>query len=89
MGRIRATKGSSRLIDLDILLYGQCVLKTPSLEVPHPRMHERRFVLVPLSEIAPKAFHPILKMTAKEILETVAKKKYWVKKIEGDSSPLL
>ncbi len=89
MGRVRITKGSPRLIDLDILLYGSYVLKTSSLEIPHPRMHERRFVLMPLSEIAPKAFHPILEMTVEELLESVAKDIFWVKKIGSDSSPHL
>ena len=85
MGRIRIFKGSPRLIDIDILLYGSNVLKTTSLEIPHPRMHERRFVLLPLSEIAPKAFHPILEKTVDELLESVVEDIFWVKKIDSDS----
>ena len=85
MGRVRNSKGSPRLIDLDILLYGSYVSKTLSLEIPHPRMHQRRFVLLPLSEIAPKAFHPILEKTVVELLESLSKDNFWVKKIDSDS----
>tara|TARA_B100000686_G_scaffold261624_1_gene274658 strand:- start:1635 stop:1898 length:264 start_codon:yes stop_codon:yes gene_type:complete len=85
MGRIREKKGSPRIIDLDILLFGSSVLKTPLLEIPHPRMHERRFVLEPLAEIAPNIFHPVLRKTARELLELVVENKFWVKRIEDDS----
>lgn len=58
-----------RTIDLDLLLYDQVILDTPQLALPHPAMYERAFVLAPLVEIAPDAFHPALKMTAAELLE--------------------
>jgi len=58
-----------RLIDMDILLYGSETIDTAELQVPHPRMHLRRFVLVPLTEIAPEAVHPALKMTTAQLLE--------------------
>lgn len=63
MGRAQKSAGSyqDRIIDLDILLYGDRVLETPELVIPHPLMHERKFVLEPLAEIAPLAVHPVLK----------------------------
>lgn len=67
----RSTKGdrAPRAIDLDILSYGNDVIITgKTLSIPHPRLHERRFVLEPLSEIAPDWMHPKLKKTAKELL---------------------
>ena len=60
LGRVRDVPRGPRTIDLDLLLYGDEVRDTPGLTLPHPRMHERRFVLVPLVEIAPGARHPVL-----------------------------
>jgi len=68
MGRpLRRGYGEPRAIDLDILLYGQHEVHTPTLLIPHPEMHKRRFVLLPLSEIAPWARHPVLGLSAKEL----------------------
>lgn len=61
MGRVRAERWGSRTIDLDLLLYGDQIINEPGLQVPHPRMHERRFVLEPLAEIAPDLVHPALR----------------------------
>ncbi|MDN5376289.1 MAG: 2-amino-4-hydroxy-6-hydroxymethyldihydropteridine diphosphokinase [Thermacetogenium sp.] len=58
LGRKRLIRWGPRVIDLDILLFGDLVLKTPELIIPHPRMYERSFVLVPLQEIAPDLIHP-------------------------------
>ncbi len=58
-----------RPLDLDLLLYGDRLIDEPGLTVPHPRMHERAFVLEPLTQIAPKAFHPRLRQTAQALYE--------------------
>ena len=68
MGRRRTRDKGPRTIDIDILLFGDCVINEPGLKVPHPAMQERRFVLAPLAEIAAEAFHPVLKKTARELL---------------------
>ena len=61
LGKIITIKNGPRTIDLDILFYGNKIIKTKSLTVPHPRLHKRRFVLEPLNEICPKLMHPKLK----------------------------
>jgi NAD(P)-dependent dehydrogenase (short-subunit alcohol dehydrogenase family) len=69
LGRIRAEPLGPRTIDLDLLLYGTESVRSDDLIVPHPRMHQRLFVLEPLVEIAPLAVHPVLQSTAKDLLE--------------------
>lgn len=69
LGRVRhATQYADRLIDLDLLFYDQEIIQTPSLEIPHPRIHERRFVLAPLAEIAPNFMHPTFMKKVSELL---------------------
>jgi len=70
-GRVRSEINAPRTLDLDLLLYGDREISTPNLVVPHPRMHERAFVLVPLAEIAPKAIHPTLGKSISELLAAV------------------
>lgn len=71
MGRRRKRGKGPRIIDIDILLYGGSIIRLPGLTIPHPTMHERRFVLEPMFEIAPDAHHPILKRTIRELLEAL------------------
>lgn len=68
MGRIREKKWGPRNIDLDILLYDDRTVCSERLTIPHPRMHERRFVLAPLAQIAPDLLHPRLKKSVEELL---------------------
>jgi 2-amino-4-hydroxy-6-hydroxymethyldihydropteridine diphosphokinase len=70
-----------RALDIDIVLFGDAVIRTPELEIPHPAMHLRRFVLEPLAEIAPEARHPILKCTVAELLAKLPADSGMVRKI--------
>ncbi|MEN2981640.1 MAG: 2-amino-4-hydroxy-6-hydroxymethyldihydropteridine diphosphokinase [Thermus sp.] len=68
LGRVRREPWGPRTVDLDLLLYGNLVLKEEGLEVPHPRLHQRAFVLVPLCDLVPQGRHPVLGRTFAELL---------------------
>ena len=74
MGRVRTSKWSERLIDIDILLYEGVVISSDELTIPHPQLPARRFALVPLAEIAPEFIHPLLHITISDLLERCSDK---------------
>ena len=80
LGRKREEKWGSRIIDIDILFYGSLVISEPGLNIPHPELHNRRFTLAPLSEIAPDFIHPVLKKNILQ-LKTELKDSLIVKKL--------
>ena len=69
LGRVRSVPKGPRTIDIDILFHGSTVMRTPPLEIPHPRIAERRFVLVPLVDLAPSLRHPVTHATVREMLD--------------------
>lgn len=71
LGRLPSRRFGPRAIDIDILYYGDEIIDQPDLQVPHPRLHERLFVLQPLSEIAPDFRHPQIEKTTREMIEAL------------------
>ena len=69
--RVKGKRWGSRIIDLDILFYGSLVLRKRALKLPHPELANRRFVLLPLSELAPQLVHPVLQVTVSDLLASV------------------
>lgn len=84
MGRIPGKRNAPRTIDIDILFYGDQVIKIPELTIPHPRLTQRAFVLVPMAEIAPELVHPINKKSINELLREVKQGVQGVLKLENN-----
>ncbi len=83
LGRERRERWGPRTIDIDILLYGQEIIKTESLVVPHPELHRRRFVLVPINEIAPYVIHALYGISMKGLLDRL-EDDHTVERIDAD-----
>src|SRR5512135_295453 len=83
LGRERRGRWEPRIIDIDILLYGQEIIKTESLVVPHPELHKRRFVLVPINEIAPYVIHALYGISMKGLLDRM-EDDHAVERIDAD-----
>jgi len=79
LGRENREKWGPRVIDIDILFYDDLFLESPEMEIPHPRISERNFVLIPFAEIAPQFVHPVFKKTIKKFLDTSPDRKKVVK----------
>jgi 2-amino-4-hydroxy-6-hydroxymethyldihydropteridine diphosphokinase len=84
LGRRRAVVNGPRTIDIDILLFGEAALKTPELEVPHPRFRERRFVLAPLVELNPELRDPVTRRSVSDLLQEV--KGQAVRRLEAEKN---
>ncbi|MDP2994801.1 MAG: 2-amino-4-hydroxy-6-hydroxymethyldihydropteridine diphosphokinase, partial [Anaerolineales bacterium] len=79
LGRLPTVRWGPRRIDMDVLFYGKFIIDTPELTIPHPRLHERAFVLVPLADLEPDLVHPVLGATIKQllaVLDTTGVKRY-------------
>jgi 2-amino-4-hydroxy-6-hydroxymethyldihydropteridine diphosphokinase len=84
LGRTETVRWGPRVIDLDLLLYGNLVVNTPDLTLPHPRLHVRRFVLAPLSDLAPEAIHPVLGLSVEALLASLGPDLGTVRRVPGE-----
>jgi 2-amino-4-hydroxy-6-hydroxymethyldihydropteridine diphosphokinase len=75
LGRVRTIRNGPRTIDIDILLFAKAVMRTARLTIPHPRLHERRFVLVPLAYLVPELRHPVTHKTVRQMLDAAPPEK--------------
>jgi 2-amino-4-hydroxy-6-hydroxymethyldihydropteridine diphosphokinase len=82
MGRIRLEKWGPRVIDLDLLLYGQDIIDETDIKVPHPLMHMRKFVMAPMSELAPDLIHPLFGKSMMELLKEIEVNNQAIKRLE-------
>lgn len=87
MGRTREKRWGPRIIDLDLLFYGQSILSEPGLTVPHPELHKRRFVLMPMEEIAPYFLHPVYGISIRGLLERISGEKGIVERLQEAPVP--
>jgi len=87
MGRERIHRKGPRTIDIDILMFGERIVDSPNLKIPHPAMQGRRFVLAPLAEIAPEAKHPVMKRTVRELLAELPERQV-VRKLRGPGTSM-
>ena len=86
MGRKRTKKKGPRAIDIDVVLFGKSIIEMQGLMVPHPAMHQRRFVLEPMAEIAPEVRHPVYKKTMRELRDALPTGSGQVKKLAGPTT---
>ena len=86
MGRKREVEKGPRVIDLDILLFGDLILETPSLRIPHPELHKRKFAIIPCIEIDPAIVHPVYKRPLQDFLAEIGDEQ-GIEMLRNDSSP--
>jgi 2-amino-4-hydroxy-6-hydroxymethyldihydropteridine diphosphokinase len=84
LGRTAAPRWAARVIDLDVVLWGERVFRWPGFEVPHPELHRRHFVLAPLAQLAPQALHPVLRKTVSALLACLDQRGALARGVDGE-----